>query len=761
MMRHRVLLVAAVSFGMVGCTVRPGSLVSLPVTTAGAPAVSAAQPESGAEQAQLPASEYGTLSLTVRWPERPTGYQTALIPTSTNTLVIKVSSGSTEVASASVTRQAGASTATANVPLKAGNNLSVEVLAYREAAPVPEGAEPTARGTANVNITRSRKTSAGVSLTPLFVPTITALSTNTGVPGDEVTITGTNFATDGTPVQVYFNGYITGAVPTSSTSVKVTVPPGTPTGKVVVKSDGVSSDSNFVFWVPKTVTLTGNKKFWDPSPSDSQIVILGKEEQLFYSVNWETKTGDNIGYFGAPPSPTWHSSDESAGTVDESGVFTAGGSYVAAGTNVTAQFGSLVSAPLKIVPEAVSVSVRPIFGQPTLGGKGGFFFRIDAENVFSDGATNSFVDFSADASASVDVTGRVTATDFGSKGTIKVTVSSAANSSQQATVNLQLDNYNVTTFAGDGVGGMTNGDALASRFKRPQGMAFDRNGNLYVADWENGAIRRISGGTVSTVALSGLDAFRPYGLAYFYDTANSLDWLYVSDNVNHKVYRIQLTAGGTTGSGTVLAGSGSQGMQNGAGVAAQFNRPMGIAVDGDRNVFVADEGNSTIRKIDGGGMVSSFVGSPHPEFAPPISRDGLGSDPSAGAKFVHPTGLTIDNQGTLYVTQMNDGKIRRVSRNALVDTLLLTKSLWNPVGIAVGPGGTLFVTEENTNSVHKIFPQGEVVTIAGGSGNLLLPSLKDGIGTKADLRAPNGIVRANDGSLYVTEYTNNAIRKLD
>ncbi len=760
MMRHRVLLVAAVSFGMVGCTVRPGSLVSLPVATTGASAVSAAQPEPVAEQGQTPVSEYGTLSLTVRWPERPTGYQTALIPTSTNTLVIKVSSGSTEVASATVTRQVGASTATANVPLKAGNNLSVEVLAYREAAPVPEGAEPTARGTANVNITRSRKTSAGVSLTPLFVPTITALSTNTGVPGDEVTITGTNFATDGTPVQVYFNGYITGAVPTSSTSVKVTVPPGTPTGKVVLKSDGVSSEDNFVFWVPKTVTVTENKKFWDPSPSGTQIVILGKEEQLFYSVNWETKTGENIGYFGTPPSPTWRSSDESAGTVDESGVFTAGGSYRAAGTSVTAQFGSMLSAPLKIVPEAVSVSVRPIFGQPTLGGKGGAFFRISAENLFSDGATNSFVDFSADASASVDVTGRVTATDFGSKGTIKVTVSSAADSAQQETVNIQLDNYTVTTFAGDGEEGTTDGDALAARFRHPQGMAFDRSGNLYVADHDNGLIRRISGGAVSTLALSGITGFRPFGLAYYYDAVSSTNWLYATDDANHKVYRIELLGGGTSGSWSVLAGTGEQGMQNGPGASAKFNTPKGIAVDASRNVFVADQANSTIRKIDTNGGVTSYAGSPHPPGAPPISRDGMGSDPNAGAKFVYPTGLTIDQNGTLFVTQMNDGKIRRITPGALVDTMLLTKSLWNPMGIAVAPDGTLFVTEESANVVHKIFPQGEVLTIAGGSTQSGT-SLKDGIGSKADLRAPDGIVRASDGSLYVTEYTNNAIRKLD
>lgn len=758
MMRNRLILVAAVSFGLVGCTVRPGSLVSLPTTVSGVSEAGADHGTTTVTDGQ-PVSEYGSLQLTIRWPERPSGYQTALIPTTTNSLVIKVASGSTIVGQTTVTRVGSETTATANLPLKADNNLSVEVKAYHESAPVPNGAVPIALGTAVVNITRSKKTTSSVSLTPLFVPTITGLSRNAGVTGDEVTITGTNFGTGSVPVFVYFNDVLTvGATRSSETSLTVQVPPGAPTGKVVVKADGVISTSNVVFWVPQTLSISASKGYWDPSGNNSQIVILGKQLQVTPSVFWEAKIGDAMYTYGTAPSPTWNSSNQTAGTVDASGLFTAADSYVPAGTNVTASFGSKISDPIKFIPESVTVSAQPIEATPTLGGKGLPSLRIAAMNTFSDGATNSFVNFSAEASASVDVTGKVTATDFGSNGTITVSAESPADSTKKATIQVTLSNYVVSTYAGTGALGSSDGTLSASKFRHPFGMAFDQAGNMYVADSENGVIRRISGGSVSTLPL-GIAGFHPYGVAYYRDTANNMDWLYVSDDANHKVYRIELTSGGTSGNAVVLAGSGSAGYTDGAGAAAQFNAPKGVVVDATRNVYVADDNNHCIRKIDAAGMVTTFAGSPF-GYATPFNRDGQGSDPATGPKFVHPTGLTKDGNGHMYVTQVNDGHIRHIEPTGMVDTRSLNRALWNPMDIAVDPQGVLFVTENSEGRVYKITPQGEVFPIAGSGGNQLIPSLKDGVGTNADLRAPYGIVRASDGSLYVTEYTNNVIRKI-
>lgn len=757
MMRHRLILVAGLVVALVGCTARPGAFVSLPPSVTGGEAAGGSQGAAASGDVQAPVSEYGTLTLSIRWPDRPEGYHTALIPTSTNALAIKVSSGSTVVGETTVSRVGDQETATANLSLKAGNNLSVEVRAYRETAPIPQGASPIAQGTATVNIARSKKTSASISLTPLIVPTITGLSRNAGVTGDEVTITGTNFGSGSVPVFVYFNGYLTvGATRSSETSLTVKVPPGTPTGKVVVKADGVSSVSNVVFWVPKTLTLSTPRDFWDPSDASTQIVLLGKTKQLTATTTWATKLGETAEQYGTPPSPEWSSSDVSAGAVDSNGLFTAGNAYVAAGTNVWASHGSMSTSALKMIPEAVTFTLEPPAGSRILGGKGQPFLLYAGLNTFSDGATNSYVTYSA-ASASIDwFTGRATATDFKSNGTIIVSAESMVDPAQKTTTNITLSNYQVSRFAGDGGQGTTDGDVLAARFRRPQGMALDQAGNLYVADHDNGLIRRISGGSIGTVSLTGLPSIRPSGLAHYFDPVGSTSWLYVSDDANHKIYRIQLLGGGTSGSGTVLAGSGSPDMVDGAGIAASFDAPHGLVVDSNRNVYVADTNNHAIRKIDSNGIVSTMAGS--------VSGVDGHADAAIGtnARLRFPMGMARDASGNLFVTQMNDGRIRRITASGQVSTLTLSgRSFWNPYGIAVDGSGTLYVAEEDTNYISRVSPGGEVTVIAGSGGNNLVADIVDGIGTAASIRAPDYILLDGSGALYVSEYTNNIIRKLE
>lgn len=442
MMRHQLLLAAVVSLGLMGCTVRPGSFVSLPTSSGGAPVGAEVPPAAMPDQAQAPVSEYGTLQLTIRWPERPTGYQTSLIPSSTNALTIKVASGSTVVGSTSVSRNEGEATATATMSLKAADNLSVEVLAYREADPIPNSASPIAQGTANVNITRSKKTSATIVLNPLIVPTITAVSRNSGVSGDEVTLTGTNFGSGSIPVAVYFNGYLTvGVTRSSETSLTVKVPPGAPTGKVVVKADGVSSVSNFTFWVPQTVGIEAPKDDWDHTNSTSRIVLLGKTKQFTAATTWQPKFGETVDQYGTPPAPAWSSSDPSAGTVDASGLFTAANGYVAAGTDVTASYGSYTSAALKAIPQDVTTTMTS--APASIGRKYALTTTFAAVNTFSDGATNSLIDYSSSNAASVSIdatTGLAEAVDLKTNGSVTISAASRVDSQKAVAANLSLDN---------------------------------------------------------------------------------------------------------------------------------------------------------------------------------------------------------------------------------------------------------------------------------------------------------------------------------
>lgn len=749
MMRHRLILAAAVSFGLVGCTVRPGSLVSLPPTTTDTTVSSAGQTMA---DDQAPVSEYGTLQLTVRWPERPTGYQTALLPTSTNTLVIRVSSGSTEVGSTVVVRDPNASTATATMALKAANNLSVEVLAYREAIslPVPEGVTPIARGTANVNITRSRKTSAPVTMNPLIVPTITGLSTNVGLPGDTITITGTNFGTGSIPVVVYFNGVAWAATRTSETSLTVMVPPSAPTGKVVVKADGVSSDSNFVFWVPKTFTLEAEKDTWDHSGANSRIVLFGKTKQVTATTTWVNKFGESVDQYSQSPLPTWSSSAQSAGTVNENGLFTAGNSYDAAGTDVTASFGATTSAPIKLIPEGVSLTVQPMTS-PTLGGKGSVFLQFDAINTFSDGVTNSAVTYSADASASVTTSGMATATDFGSNGTTRVTVASMVDPALTSATNIQLSNYSVSTLAGDGFGGHIDDQGTAARLNNPRGLGRDGSGNLYIAD-QNYLRKVTQGGLVSTLLSDGSNE----GVCVALDGT-----IYVSNKNYHTIRQIK------SGSVSILAGTANlNGVTDGATSSAKFNAPAGLALDGSNNLYVADYDNHRIRKIDLiANTVSTLAGS---------SR-GFADGNGTAAKFDGPTALTVDGAGNVYVSDMNNHRIRKITPAGVVTTLAggtqgyqdgpgAQAQFSTPTGIAVDASGNVYVADFWNHRVRKIAPNGFVTTVAG-SGPVGWESdaggFSNGIGTTASFKNPIGLVVDDTGGrVYVVENGNYSLRVL-
>lgn len=733
MMRNRLFLVAAVSFALVGCTLRPGSFAPMPATVSGASGAVSSQAGPAGGEAASPVSEYGILTLNIRWPDRPEGYQTALIPTTTSALTIKVLDGTTVVGETTVTREAGASSATANLPLKAANNLSVEVKAYREAAPVPNGATAIAQGTAVVNIVRSKKTSANISLSPLFAPTITGLSRNAGVTDEEVTITGTNFGSGSIPVFVYFNGVLTvGATRSSETSLIVKVPPSAPTGKVVVKADGVESASNVVFWVPKAISLSTTYQFWDPSePGKQQIVLLGKTAQLTASTDWETKSGETAGDYGTPPDPTWTSSNSTAGTVSTAGLFTAGSSYVSAGTNVTASHGAKSSSAIKMIPQAVTFTLG-VPSQRILGGKGSASLVFNGLNTFSDGSTNSYVTYAA-ASASIDwLTGKATTTDFGSNGTMVVSAESTVDPSQKATTDITLSNYTVTTLAGSGYSGMVNGTGTDAQFSGARGITQGPTGDFYVAD--GNYIRNVTkAGEVTMVGSNGY----ANGIVAASDGA-----LYVADSTFHVIRKFQ------AGSNSIFAGSAvfAQGATDAVGTAARFNNPYAIALDATRDLlYVADYSNNRIRAIDlTTQAVSTLAG----------STVGYTDATGTSAKFNGPHGLAVDSQGNVLVADINNHVVRKITPSGVVTTLATGFSY--PAGVAVDAQDNVYVAEFYGHKVRKIHATGEVVTLAGTGTS----GFENGAGTKASLSNPIGIAVDSSGDIYVLENGNYAVRVL-
>jgi len=322
----------------------------------------------------------------------------------------------------------------------------------------------------------------------------------------------------------------------------------------------------------------------------------------------------------------------------------------------------------------------------------------------------------------------------------------------------------VSTFAGKPPeSGWVDGTGSAARFNMPQAVATDASGNLYVTESDNQTVRKISptravstfagmctqqGSTDGTGANARFDT--PYAVAL--DAAGNA---YVADAQNHTIRKV--TPDGVT---TTLAGApGEFGLADGAGPAARFNWPFGIAVDGGGTVYVADNGNRLIRKISPAGVVSTLCGGASG------SIDGTG----AAAGFVGIGQMCLDPAGNLLVIDQH--AIRRVSPAGVVTTVAGNPALGAfadgaataarfriPRGVAVNSAGIIFVADNGNNAIRRIAPDGTVSTFAGTAG---VTGTADGVGTAARFAQPCGLATDGGGHLYVTDIASGTLRKID
>ncbi len=263
----------------------------------------------------------------------------------------------------------------------------------------------------------------------------------------------------------------------------------------------------------------------------------------------------------------------------------------------------------------------------------------------------------------------------------------------------------VSTFAGSGVPGSNDGIGTAASFNFPQGIAIDLAGNLYVADSGNHKIRKVTpSGLVSTLAGSGVvGAADGIGTvaSFYYPQGVTVDLngiVYVADFGNNIIRKI-------TPSGVVstLAGSGVAGAANGSGTAASFNHPTGVTVDRDGYyLYVCDSYNNKIRKITNTGYVTSYAGSGNQG-----SSDGYGSS----ASFNQLKFLKIDCLGNVYVADSSNNVIRKIVQTAninigLVSTVStqLGQGFNSPTDVAVDGIGSLYVSDFNNGAIKRIVP---------------------------------------------------------
>ncbi|SEN90366.1 hypothetical protein SAMN05192574_104543 [Mucilaginibacter gossypiicola] len=326
--------------------------------------------------------------------------------------------------------------------------------------------------------------------------------------------------------------------------------------------------------------------------------------------------------------------------------------------------------------------------------------------------------------------------------------------SKKSNVTSQTLSVVVSTFAGSINPGNADGTGTAASFNHPAGMITDAAGNIYLADAGNNLIRKItSAGVVTTFAGSGEqgDTDGTGTDASFNNpqdvTLDGSGNLYVVETTG-KVIR-KITSAGIV---TTLAGGGAGGA-DGTGTAAGFTAPTGIAVDGNGNLFVADV--YKIRKVTSAGVVTTFAGS---------GVSGSANGTGTAASFSQVKGIVIDLSGSLYVTDSGNNMIRKITSDGVVSTLAgsgaegstngtgNTATFTAPVGLTADNQGVIY-EGDSAHFIRAVDAYGNVSAVAGTG----FSGLADGEGSKASFSVPYGLA-VGVGKVYVADTFNNMIR---
>jgi sugar lactone lactonase YvrE len=272
----------------------------------------------------------------------------------------------------------------------------------------------------------------------------------------------------------------------------------------------------------------------------------------------------------------------------------------------------------------------------------------------------------------------------------------------------------VSVFAGTlGVAGSINGTGTAAKFDWPIELAIDTSNNIYVADRNNALIRKITPSKVvttiaGTTAGSGATQFNwPLALAVTADGSK----IYVADAQNNRIQKI--TRSGTTYTVSLLAGQTTAGYANGTGSSAKFDDPSGVALDNSGNIIVADRRNHCIRKVTSSGVATLLAGNPDS-----TASTALVEGTSHNGLFSQPYGVTVANNGSIFITDIGNYTIRRlslVSSQGCLTTVAGSGTLGSAIGdyaqfntptsIAIDASGNLYVADVINENIVKLVPE--------------------------------------------------------
>jgi uncharacterized repeat protein (TIGR03803 family) len=333
----------------------------------------------------------------------------------------------------------------------------------------------------------------------------------------------------------------------------------------------------------------------------------------------------------------------------------------------------------------------------------------------------------------------------------------------------------ITTVAGNGTSGYSGDGGVATNavLDGPCGVAVDANGNLFIADYPNNRIRKVgTNGIITTVAGNGYDAGTGYGgysgdggaatnaeLSFPLGVAVDVNGnLFIADTYNNRIRKVD-----NNGIITTVAGGGNAGDQ-GVATNAELSDPQGVAVDANGNLFIADTDNSRIRKVDTNWIISTVAGNGTASYS--------GDEGTATDAVLHgPCGVAVDFNGNLFIADTDNSRIRKVGANGIITTVAgggtnypgdggvaTNAELSYPQGVAVDANGRLFIADTYDNRIRKVDINGIITTVAGGGTNY--PG-DGGVATEAGLWYPQGVAVDAKGNLFIADSWNNRIRKVD
>jgi uncharacterized protein (TIGR03437 family) len=308
--------------------------------------------------------------------------------------------------------------------------------------------------------------------------------------------------------------------------------------------------------------------------------------------------------------------------------------------------------------------------------------------------------------------------------------------------------YHVQTVAGSSRIG-DGGPALAAQFSNIQGIAIDRLGNLYISDTDHHRIRKVSAGTVTTIAGTGVAGFSgdggaaldaqlnfPYGLAL--DSAGNI---YVADLGNQRVRRI-----GTDGAIATIAGTGKKASSpdGAAPTDTSLLSPRNVAVDAAGSLYIAEFEGHRVRKLTPGGKLATVAGTGVAGW----SGDG---NRATAAQIDYPAGMAFDRAGALYFADSGNNAVRKVYADGTIGTVLGRNpgtALYTPLALAVDPAGTLYVGD-STFEVLAYTTAGKWINYAGTGGPGF--SGDGGKAASAGLHSVNDLAADLGGNLLIAD----------